>query len=466
MPLSRPTILVALMLFSALPARADKLDKDSKAWLDSVSALITPDEEKAFKGLKDKSDRDEFQKIFWARRNPQGPDKEQNEFKAAFEKARPEADQRFKGMGRVGSQTDCGRVFLLIGEPSDVKKAEVGAGPTWTLKDRPGFTFPGGKVDIAFDQVCGFPEGSHLTEFLNRVAGSKIISPNIAFKMTSDGHLTKLTELLPKPTPVQALLKDPRQDFPVSGELTMILRTLDGADYLAGLIRGDASGLTLQTVGDKKTVHVMVTSQALDEGGRKVGGGERETNAEVDKDGSFVVSFGLTVKSGSYTVKAAVLDPKANKGSVASIPAKAPDLNSGDLALSSLLVLRDVQQIEAKDAQDPLADFMMGDKARLLPRFGKVFSPADTIQILCGVYNPKVDPATQKPSVTVTLEIQKDGQPIAKAPDETYDVPTPNHLVGPVALTKYAPGKYVVEIKVRDNVAKKDLTQQTGFEVR
>ena len=42
---------------------ADKLDKESKKWLEEVRPLLLPDEEKTFRGLKDKADREEFQKI-------------------------------------------------------------------------------------------------------------------------------------------------------------------------------------------------------------------------------------------------------------------------------------------------------------------------------------------------------------------------------------------------------------------
>jgi hypothetical protein len=81
-------VLSALALLPA-PLRADKLDKESKAWFESVRALLTPEEEKTFNSLKGKGDRDEFAKIFWARRNPQGPDKEPNDFKVSFEKEDP-----------------------------------------------------------------------------------------------------------------------------------------------------------------------------------------------------------------------------------------------------------------------------------------------------------------------------------------------------------------------------------------
>ena len=37
---------------------------------------------------------------------------------------------------------------------------------------------------------------------------------------------------------------------------------------------------------------------------------------------------------------------------------------------------------------------------------------------------------------------------------------------GPVPLAKFAPGKYVAQVKVRDNVAKKDMSQEATFEVK
>src|SRR5437868_5448967 len=54
-----------------LPATAGAgLDKDEKAWLEGVKPIMLSSEEKIFNSLKTKEDRAEFQKIFWARRDP------------------------------------------------------------------------------------------------------------------------------------------------------------------------------------------------------------------------------------------------------------------------------------------------------------------------------------------------------------------------------------------------------------
>jgi GWxTD domain-containing protein len=126
----RPTTSLALILMALCAptvARAQKLDKDDKKWLDTARPLMTPDEEKTYKGLKEKADRQEFQKIFWARRdaNLETPE---NEFETEYMKAFAAADQ-YKIPGKLGSDTDCGRIFLLLGKPDDVKKEQVGANP-------------------------------------------------------------------------------------------------------------------------------------------------------------------------------------------------------------------------------------------------------------------------------------------------------------------------------------------------
>ena len=118
----RPTLALALAVLSLAPAaaRADKLDKDDKKWLDEVKPLMLPDEEKTFRDLKDKAERVEFQKIFWARRDPD-LDTTENEYQATYNSDRLEVDRQFRVAGQVGSATDCGRVYLLLGKPDEMK---------------------------------------------------------------------------------------------------------------------------------------------------------------------------------------------------------------------------------------------------------------------------------------------------------------------------------------------------------
>src|SRR4030095_2348818 len=132
---------LALSVGAPTAVLAQKLEKDQKKWDEDVKPIMLADEEKTFKDLKDKAERDEFQKIFWARRDPD-LETPANEYQAEYDAAKAAADTKYRIGGTPGSQTDCGRVVLLLGEPDEVKKS-AGDGPaarrtaeTWTFKDR------------------------------------------------------------------------------------------------------------------------------------------------------------------------------------------------------------------------------------------------------------------------------------------------------------------------------------------
>src|SRR6185295_3418392 len=113
-------------------------------------------------------------------------------------------------------------------------------------------------------------------------AEAKIAQPNIGYKFDK-GRLVKLADQLPKPTPAQALLKTPRQDFPVASQAAF-LKVQDGGTALIGLVQGDAAGLTAEDVGGKKKVRVSVAANALNAEGKVAAFFEQATLAEV-KDG-------------------------------------------------------------------------------------------------------------------------------------------------------------------------------------
>jgi GWxTD domain-containing protein len=490
---SRPALLTisAVALLAALPPlgalAADKGDKDGKKWLDEVAPLILQDEQKTYQGLKDKADRDEFQKIFWARRNPLGAAVPDNSVKTEFEAFEAEANKRFTVMGKPGTSTDCARVLYLLGQPDDIKPAEGGASDRfqtagglgrppeqWTYKNRPGMTFSesdskggGGQMTLVFDERCQLPpQAGQFLEQLNKVAQGKIVNQDVVYRMEG-GHLVKLADLLPKASAVQALLKEPRQDFPLASETKLVMRTPQGTTYIGGLVRGEAAGLDAQESAGKKRVAIAIGAQALDESGKVVfSAPERETSVEVGSDGAFLGSYGLPLKPGKYTVKVGAMDVKTKKGSVATMPIEIPDFSTGDFKVSDPLVLSDVQEKATVDPKDPLAAFFLGT-AQIVPRYGNVFSQSETVQVLAFVYNPQTDPATGKPSVAARFSIQKDGKTVsATDEDQVFDTPVATPGIGPVPLAKFAPGKYTIQIKVTDKVAKKDVVKEAVFEVK
>ncbi len=492
-------VLAASVLLAAAPsAWAEKLGKETKKWLEEdVAPIIAPSEAKLFKDMKE-ADRAEFQKIFWSRRDP-GSDvpKPENDFKADYMRKKAEADQKFKVPGRAGSLTDCGRTYILLGEPDEKKAGDRAEGQlgtrapeTWTYRDKPSMPIriKDGQMQVAFDEMCHFPEGSRFGDQLARLGEGKIVRPGLDYRFGKDGRLVKLVDLLPKPTQAQLLLKEPRQDFS-SGAQVQFLKTSDGGTALVGVIHGKADGLTTvqmkvpgtvdvtaqkQSEGTtrvsvkdviQQAVKVTVAAQATDDAGRVAQTYEQATLAPVMSDGTFWASYRLGLKPGKYAVRIVALDELAKKGSVVETTADVPDLNTGELTAASLIAVREIEENVQNDPAHPFSAYLLGS-ARLVPFEGNVLQRSDALHVFYQYYDAKLDEATGKASVVASVSILKGDKPVARAADNPFDLQVGGTIIGPVPLEKYEPGSYVVKLKLTDNVAKKDVTREFSFEVK
>ena len=164
-------------------------------------------------------------------------------------------------------------------------------------------------------------------------------------------------------------------------------------------------------------------------------------------------------------MRVGALEDATKKGSVAEIKADVPDLNSGELSLASLMVIREVEEKADSDPAHPFAAYLLGT-SRLVPFPGSTFAKTDSLSFFYQYYDAKVGDTTGKASVVASLQILKGDKPVARAADAPFEVPVGGTIVGPVPLASYEPGSYVVKLKVTDNLAKKDVTREVAFEVK
>jgi len=164
----RASIVAGLVLGCPLAGAVGavaSLDKAAERWLREVHLLILPEEESTFRTLATADDRKQFERIFWARRDPD-PATPKNEMEDAVAIGRKRADDLFTSARERGSETGCGQVFLLLGEPLEVEGREIkvqfnsvremreGARKpeAWTYRSRSGDAalFTCGELRIAF----------------------------------------------------------------------------------------------------------------------------------------------------------------------------------------------------------------------------------------------------------------------------------------------------------------------------
>jgi len=99
------------------------LDQNNQKFLDFIRYIIIPQEEKIFREMPPE-DRHEFVSDFWKRRDP-SPDTEENEFRNQYYTRLAVADKAFR-TGIPGRKTDRGRIYILLGPPTDVIKKSMG----------------------------------------------------------------------------------------------------------------------------------------------------------------------------------------------------------------------------------------------------------------------------------------------------------------------------------------------------
>ena len=138
---SHATIIIALILATlAAPSAAtaqrpgrlnldewERIDRkdlpeDLQEWLAQVDVIITEDEEETFLRLESEFQREEFMKQFWLQRDPSAGTP-QNEYYDEYQRRLEHVARMFsRDTPREGRETDRGRMYLMLGEPTTIKR--------------------------------------------------------------------------------------------------------------------------------------------------------------------------------------------------------------------------------------------------------------------------------------------------------------------------------------------------------
>jgi GWxTD domain-containing protein len=479
----RMTVLPGLLIGLAGPPHvvsADERATDPGRFPRLVRLLLLPEERALLDALKDDRDRREFQKIFWARRDPTRGTAE-NEIETNARAVWKRADDLFSYPNRKGAETGCGQVLLLLGRPEEVRGPDAVRAPdvgarfddldylrqgarqaeTWVYRDRAGrpFHFTRAELLIGFDPECRFGEGGIVADDLGRAAAALVSRPEIGYRRDAEGRLVPLERALAAAPGAVDLLTDPRSDFPLSAETKLVTRTPKGV-FVAGLAR-------IPSQEGAAPERVVLAFRAGPPGGSTTVTGSRESGLAPSADGSRVASWDLLLTPGRHQVTLAALLPESGKGSTSSFDVEVPDLARPAALVASPLILYpdEPPAASAADPSDPYVSFQVGAR-RLRPRYGNVFAPQDALVVVALLFGGRVDAASGRAAVRSRFTILKDGQTIARGGEDAFATPDAVASVGPIPLSGYAPGSYVVHLEVTDAVANTTLRQEAPLQIR
>ena len=165
-----PVIPVLFAIFTAFLAAADKpkLPERYRKWLEEeVVYIVTPVEREVFLKLQTDRERDLLIEAFWKQRDPT-PNSPENEFKTEHLRRIDYANRYFgRDAPRPGWRTDRGRIYIILGQPQDIRKFEEKS----SIYDSEVWFYQG-KTDL------GLPAGFHLIFFKKGGHGEyKLYSP-------------------------------------------------------------------------------------------------------------------------------------------------------------------------------------------------------------------------------------------------------------------------------------------------
>jgi GWxTD domain-containing protein len=448
-----------------------------------VRLLMLPEERALLGDLKDDRDRHEFQRIFWARRDPT-PGTVQNELETGARTVWKRADELFSYPNQKGSETGCGQVLLLLGKPEEVRGPDEVRAPdtgarfndldylregarrpeTWVYRDRPGrpFRFTRAELLVGFDAECRFGEGGIVAEDLGRAATVLVARPEIAYRRGPDGRLVPLERAQAAGPGVLDLLTEPRSDFPLAVETKLVTRGPKGM-FVAGLARVSA-----REKGDTAPDRVLLAFAVGQPGGPNTASGVKESGLAPAVDGSFVASWDLSLTPGHHQVTVAAWLPDNAQGSVSTLEVDVPDLGgSAGLVASPLILYPNEPAAPASGAalRDPYASFQVGSK-RLRPRFGNVFAPQDSLVVVGMLFGAKSSADTRQAALRARFTILKEGKAVARGAEDVFTTSDAVASVGPIPLSAYAPGAYLVRLEATDEIANRTLHAEAPFEIR
>ncbi len=260
----------------------------------------------------------------------------------------------------------------------------------------------------------------------------------------------------------------PTRDIPVSLNLHYLNTPAKGL-ILSAVMEVPNEFLSFVTTDGRPTAVVSVAGTFLNEQGNagavfnnKITINEPSIGAA--KEGNVLsYSHSVFLGPGLYQVRVGARDDRNGRSGSANAWIEIPDLASGQLALSSLLV--------GVRAQSPTPTTSAGfQNFPVELRITHILSPNDFLRFVVFVYNAARAPADSKPDLAVQVQIVRDAQPVVTTPLKkisTEDVADLGRIsyAAETSLAGLPVGRYLLKVTVVDRVAKRSASQQTRFNI-
>ncbi|MBN1224137.1 MAG: GWxTD domain-containing protein [Candidatus Aminicenantes bacterium] len=454
----------------------EEKEEEYKSWVDKdVKLLLSADEEKEFKALETDEEKDEFIVLFWAKRDP-SPGTKENEFKEEWYKRIEYVEKNFTSGPRKGMSSDMGRVYMLLGPPAQTK-GEAGGMKTESQGGSQLEVPPQNWVYQAMPEL-GLNEPFRVT-FRQYQWGYEL-------DQQTPQTILRAMEVFPKVIQFQADLKEMPSfrfkldeasfegklisDFMTSGEALEQI-PIEWSPHFSQAAN-ESTYIYFTFLLDSKSAGLKKDEEITFFGKLESADGQDEeflktVRLEKGKADQSLVGFGIPAFSDNYTLFLGVRNQNKEKYSLVKAPLEVPNFWSGGLAISTIILSVDVEQIKQKGKEDQEYNPYVLGQLKATPHLDNVFKSSDNMNVLFQVYNAKqvegevslqIDYFIEAPEGTYRLNSQEIKQKVQENQAISGGTEVP--------LSPLKPAEYTFKIKIIDKNATKMIEAKAPFIVK
>jgi GWxTD domain-containing protein len=520
--LGAASIALAGGSLSASQSPRDEARRDEEAesyfrkWLnEDVVYIITREEKAVFSNLNTDEERERFIEQFWFRRDPD-PRTSINEFKEEHYRRLAYANERFES-GEPGWKTDRGRIYIIHGQPDQIEPHPSG-GPY----DRP--LWEGGGTTMAFpfevwryrnlegigqDITIEFVDPSYSGEYrLARSPDDKdafYTVPTLGLTMDeAEGFASRVQRGTPEDMryylrrdqpfdryrqyvlvqrPPSIRFKDLQEVVQVNVSYDQLPVRVQFDQFRLGndrvivplTIELDNEDLTLVENDGRFTADVAVyglitnlTGQIVHEFEDEVVNtfSPEEVKARQSSRSLYQKTLVLETRS-RYKVDLVVKDLNGSKLSVLRQAIVPQAVDEGKLAASSVLLSDSVTRLQEVPDKDEM--FVLGD-LKIRPNLARSFPARVPVSVYFQVYNASFDQASGMPRLEVRWELSRDGSSLGVVDERSNESvfffsDSRVILLRSFPTDDLGPGRYTIQIVVRDPLKDTELQLSQDFQV-
>jgi GWxTD domain-containing protein len=462
----------------------EPLSRWSREWLDEVVPyIITSAEKNTFLSLRTEKLRGKFIESFWRKRDPD-PRTPENEFKLEYYRRVALANKFFGAAGIAGWRTERGRIFILLGPPSEIQRDMTPSATSFPMFRGPketwnywGLANPGLPYNLEFTFVDRTGTGHYVLDQSLSLGDQE----NRPFDLSSISYHFDRLEYLAEATrnPFENLERlRGTTTTQVSYDLIplraehLFLRGPKNTTYVPLVVSLPRSSVSGKTIEERSYYSLSLLINVKDKLGRLAFEKSKDFNFKLapgeaagGEDTPLDLRYSILLEPAPYQLHLLVLENFSGKIGTLQQEISVPDFAGDELNLSDIMLSPRGGEESAMDKAEEEKRGLGGKQG--FPEFSRAFRPDDELNIDFEIYNLSLSAQTGLNAFRVEYFFFQGETMLTHVPSSKSEETAERdcRVRTTLRLKDFKPGRYFLRVKAQDAHSGKTASKEAEFSV-